>query len=103
MSIDISRALGPHPVADHRWRAGRILSPVTNKAHETDRLVAAASPVAGKIEIHGIKVVGTGIDHAAAGEGPRPAARHRDHAEAARLSPALSSSKAPLAKGDECR
>ena len=34
---------------------------VTNKASEADRLVGAESPVALKIEIHGIKVVGAGI------------------------------------------
>ena len=34
---------------------------MTNKAHEADRLVGAESPVAAKIEIHGIKVVGSGI------------------------------------------
>ncbi len=34
---------------------------VTNKASEADRLVGAESPVAVKIEIHGIKVVGSGI------------------------------------------
>jgi len=34
---------------------------VTNKASEADRLVGAESPVAVKIEIHAIKVVGSGI------------------------------------------
>jgi copper(I)-binding protein len=34
---------------------------VTNKASEADRLVGVESPVAVKIEIHGIKVVGSGI------------------------------------------
>ena len=34
---------------------------VTNKGREPDRLIAAESPVAARVEIHGIKVVGAGI------------------------------------------
>jgi copper(I)-binding protein len=34
---------------------------ITNKGREADRLVGAESPVAAKIEVHAIKVVGAGI------------------------------------------
>ena len=100
MSIDISRPWARTPT-DHC--AGRPVdfSPSTNKAREADRLIAAESPVAAKIEIHGIKVVGPRHHHAADGEGARPAARYRDHAEAARLSSLDQELKAPLAKGEK--
>jgi len=64
MSIDIS-----HPWA----RSGSLLvdavrqprvagfMTLANRGTEADRLLAAASPVAEKVEIHGIKVVGPGI------------------------------------------
>jgi periplasmic copper chaperone A len=59
MSIDISRpwARTSPTAANH---AGGYFT-VTNKAHEADRLVAAESAAAVKIEIHGIKVVGSSI------------------------------------------
>lgn len=41
--------------------AGAFLS-VTNKGPADDRLIAASSPAAEHVELHGIKVVGAGID-----------------------------------------
>ena len=41
--------------------AGAFLS-ITNKGPDDDRLVAASSPLAERVEIHGIKVVGANID-----------------------------------------
>lgn len=40
--------------------AGAFLS-ITNKGPEADRLVAASSPLAEQVEIHGIKVVGADV------------------------------------------
>lgn len=59
MSIDIA-----HPWARTSpglvRKAGGYLT-ITNRGGEPDRLVAAATPFAGKVEIHGIKVVGPDI------------------------------------------
>lgn len=41
--------------------AGAFLS-ITNKGPDDDRLVAASSPLAERVELHGIKVVGADID-----------------------------------------
>jgi periplasmic copper chaperone A len=41
--------------------AGAFLA-ITNKGPHDDRLVAASSPLAERIELHGIKVVGSDID-----------------------------------------
>jgi copper(I)-binding protein len=41
--------------------AGAFLS-ITNKGPDDDRLVAATSPLAERIELHGIKVVGADIE-----------------------------------------
>jgi copper(I)-binding protein len=46
-------------VTDERCAAGFMT--LVNKGAEADRLVAAGSPLAEKIEIHGIKVVGPDI------------------------------------------
>ena len=59
MSIDISRPWARTSPTIAGFAGGYFT--VTNKAHEADRLVGAESPVATKIEIHGIKVVGSGI------------------------------------------
>lgn len=59
MSIDISRPWARTSPTTAGFAGGYFT--VTNKAHEADRLVGAESPVATKIEIHGIKVVGSGI------------------------------------------
>lgn len=59
MSIDISRPWARTSPTAAGFAGGYFT--VTNKAHEADRLVGAESPVATKIEIHGIKVVGAGI------------------------------------------
>jgi hypothetical protein len=59
MSIDISRPWARTSPTVAGFAGGYFT--VTNKAHEADRLVGAESPVATKIEIHGIKVVGAGI------------------------------------------
>src|SRR5437762_1334833 len=56
MSIDISRPWARTPSAT-ALQAGGFLT-LTNKGSEADRLIAAASPAAGKIEIQGIKIVG---------------------------------------------
>jgi periplasmic copper chaperone A len=59
MSIDISRPWArTSPTAQQT--AGGFFT-VTNKGREADRLIAAESPVAAKIEIHCIRVVGSGI------------------------------------------
>ena len=57
MSIDISRPWARTPSAT-ALQAGGFLT-LTNKAAETDRLIAASSPVAGKIAIRGIKITGS--------------------------------------------
>src|SRR3954468_10165172 len=59
MSIEISRpwARTSPTMASH---AGGYFI-VANKGREADRLVAAESPAAVKIELHGIKVIGYGI------------------------------------------
>src|SRR5215813_9509653 len=59
MSIDISRPWARTSPTIAGFAGGYFT--VTNKAHEADRLVAAESAAAVKIEIHGIKVVGSGI------------------------------------------
>jgi len=56
MTIEISRAWARTPSAT-ALEAGGFLT-LTNKADVTDRLIAAASPVAGKIAIRGIKITG---------------------------------------------
>lgn len=56
MTIDISRPWARTPSAT-ALEAGGFLT-LTNKAKEADRLIAAASPVAGKIEIRGIRILG---------------------------------------------
>ena len=59
MSIDIN---GPwmRTSAAVAQQAGGFFT-VTNKGREPDRLISAESPVAARVEIHGIKVVGAGI------------------------------------------
>jgi hypothetical protein len=59
MSIDISRPWARTGSATELRAAGFMT--LANKGKEADRLVAAISPLAEKIEIHGIKVVGPGI------------------------------------------
>ena len=56
MSIDISRPWARTPSAT-ALEAGGFLT-LINKSGESDRLVAATSPAAGKIAIRGIKIVG---------------------------------------------
>jgi copper(I)-binding protein len=56
MSIDISRPWARTPSAT-ALQAGGFLT-LTNKGGEADRLIAAASSAAGKIEIQGIKITG---------------------------------------------
>lgn len=56
MSIDISRPWARTPSAT-ALEAGGFLT-LTNKSGEADRLIAAASPAAGKIEIKGIRISG---------------------------------------------
>jgi copper(I)-binding protein len=59
MNIDISRPWVRSGSATELQAAGFMT--LANKGAEADRLVAAISPLAEKIEIHGIKVVGAGI------------------------------------------
>jgi hypothetical protein len=59
MIIDISRPWARTSPTIAGFAGGYFT--VTNKAHEADRLVGAESAAAVKIEIHGIKVVGSGI------------------------------------------
>lgn len=59
MSIDISRPWA-RTSPGVEGQAGGFFT-VTNTGSEPDRLIAAASPAAGKIEIHSIKVIGSGI------------------------------------------
>jgi periplasmic copper chaperone A len=59
MSIEISRPwTRTSPTAAPL--AGGFFT-VTNKGREADRLIAAESPAATKVELHGIRVVGSGI------------------------------------------
>jgi periplasmic copper chaperone A len=58
-SIEIHRPWARQAV-EAPERAGGFFT-LTNKGTEADRLVAASSPAAGKIEIHAIKVVGGSI------------------------------------------
>ena len=59
MSIDISRPWARAATATELRAAGFMT--LANKGREADRLVGAQSPLAEKIEIHGIKVVGPDI------------------------------------------
>ena len=59
MSIDISRPWARTGSATELRAAGFMT--LANKGKEADRLVAAISPLAEKIESHGIKVVGSDI------------------------------------------
>ncbi len=59
MTLSISRPWARTSSTEAGFAGGYFT--VTNKASEADRLVGAESPVAVKIEIHGIKVVGAGI------------------------------------------
>ena len=56
MSIDVSRPWARVSSASAREAGGFFT--LTNKATEPDRLIAAASPAAGKIGIHSIKITG---------------------------------------------
>jgi copper(I)-binding protein len=55
-SIEIRRPWARQAMETPGWAGGFFT--LTNKGAEPDRLVAARSPAAGKIEIHAIKVVG---------------------------------------------
>src|SRR5436190_23059736 len=59
MTIEISHPWARAASATDLRAAGFLT--LANKAREADRLIAASSPLAEKIEIHGIKVVGPGI------------------------------------------
>ena len=59
MSFDISRPWARTSPTEAGFAGGYFT--ITNKSREADRLVAAESPAAAKIEIHAIKVVGAGI------------------------------------------
>ena len=100
MSIDISRPWARTPSAT-ALEAGGFLT-LTNKAGEADRLIAAASPAAGKIAIQGIKIIGPTMTM-------RPLERGLGLPPdtAITLKPRgyhllLQELKAPLAKGDRC-
>ncbi len=59
MSFDISRPWARMSATDETQAGGFFT--ITNKGREADRLIAAESPIAAKIEIHHIKVIGYGI------------------------------------------
>jgi hypothetical protein len=59
MSLDISGPWARTSPTEAGFAGGYFT--ITNKSREADRLVAAESPAAAKIEIHAIKVVGAGI------------------------------------------
>jgi copper(I)-binding protein len=59
MSIDISRPWARTSPSAAQQAGGYFT--MTNKGREADRLLAAESAAAGKVEIHGIKVVASGI------------------------------------------
>jgi periplasmic copper chaperone A len=59
MSIEITRPWIRTSAGENRQTGGFFTA--TNKGREADRLVAAASPAATKVEIHQIKVIGYGI------------------------------------------
>src|SRR5262245_23698622 len=64
MSIDISHPwarTGSAVVGANKEPRAAGFMTLVNRGAEPDRLLAAASPVAEKIEIHGIKVVGPDI------------------------------------------
>jgi len=60
MSIDISRPWARTGIIVERRCAAGFMT-LANRGAEADRLVGAASPLAEKTEIHGIKVVGPDI------------------------------------------
>jgi copper(I)-binding protein len=59
MSIDISHPWARSPSAGSLEAAGFLT--LTNRSNEADRLVAATSPLADRVELHGIRVVGPDI------------------------------------------
>lgn len=58
MTIDIDRPWARSSPGGEQAAGFLVL---TNKGGEADRLIAAQSPAAGRVEIHGIRVVGGGI------------------------------------------
>jgi copper(I)-binding protein len=59
MSIDISQPWARSVAADS-LEAGGFLT-IVNRSEAADRLIGASSPLAEKVELHGIKVVGPNI------------------------------------------
>ena len=59
MTIDISRPWARTSL-ERAGKAGGFFT-ITNKGGEADRLIAAASPAAARVDIHSIKVIGYGI------------------------------------------
>ena len=78
--------------------AGGFLT-VTNKGPADDRLVAASSPLAERIEIHGIKVVGADIDMRPMANGVALPAGHTMTLKPRGYHLLCMGLKAPLAKG----
>ncbi len=59
MSIDISHPWARSASADSTEAGGFFT--IVNRSEQADRLVGATSPLADKVELHGIKVVGADI------------------------------------------
>lgn len=78
--------------------AGAFLS-ITNKGPADDRLVAAASPLAERIELHGIKVVGADIEMRPMANGVAVPAGHTMTLKPRGYHLLLHGVKEPLAKG----
>ena len=78
--------------------AGAFLA-VTNKGPADDRLVAASSPLAERVELHGIKVVGADIDMRPLANGVAIPASHTMTLKPRGYHLLLLGVKAPLAKG----
>jgi len=72
---------------------------VTNKGSADDRLVAASSPLAERVELHGIKVVGPDIDMRPLANGVVIQAGHTATLKPRGYHLLLQGVKAPLAKG----
>jgi len=78
--------------------AGAFLA-ITNRGPDDDRLVAASSPLAERIELHGIKVVGADIDMRPLARGVAIPAGHTTTLKPRGYHLLLRGLAAPLAKG----
>jgi len=91
-----ARPSSSQPSADAS--AGAFLS-ITNKGPADDRLVTASSPLAERVELHGIKVVGAGIAMRPLADGVVVQAGHTTALKPRGYHLLLLGVRAPLAKG----